>query len=102
MDAADAAKIKAGKDRISRECTDCHTFHGKGTAKGPDLTGYGTREWLIGIISNPAHKRFYGKDNDRMPGYAESTDPSKHILSQHDIGVLSDWLRGDWKKPETN
>ena len=66
-------------------------------AKGPDLTGYGSRDWLIGIIGNPAHKRFYGKENDRMPAYAESaTDAKKNVLSQQDLELLVDWMRGEW------
>jgi len=61
------------------------------------LTRYGSREWLKGIISNPADERFYGKDdkkfptqgNDRMPAYAD-------ILSARDIDLLTEWLRGEW------
>jgi len=95
-DAKDAAKIAEGKSLLADNCTDCHTFHGKGTVKGTDMTGYGSRDWLIGIIRNPAHARYYGKENDRMPAYAESTDPSKNILTDHEIGMLADWLRGQW------
>jgi len=75
-------------------CIDCHKFHNKGQFGGaPDLTGYGSREWLTGIISDPAHKRFYGKTNDRMPAYAGT-------LSTKQIEILSDYLRGDWFEPE--
>jgi len=57
----------------------------------PDLNGYGSREWLIGIISNPANPRFYGKKNDRMPIYAESTtDPAKNTLSAREIELVAD------------
>ena len=93
-----------GRTLITENCTDCHAFHGesKGTgAKGPDLTGYGSRDWLIGIVGNPAHKRFYGKENDRMPAYAESsTDAKKNVLSQQELELLVDWLRGEWYEPE--
>ena len=61
------------------------------------MTGYGSREWLAGIIADPAHKRFYGKENDRMPAYAESaTDVKKNLLSPREIQLLVDWLRGEW------
>ncbi len=103
-DTREAKNIAAGKTLISENCTDCHAFHSpsKGTgAKGPDLTGYGSREWLMGIIADPAHKRFYGKENDRMPAYAESaTDAKKNILSRQDLEILADWLRGEWYEPE--
>lgn len=99
-DVRDAARIAEGKKSIIEDfgCTDCHKFHDKGqTGNGPELTGYGSREWLIGIISNPSHKRFYGKKNDRMPAYAEFPDqPGKNLLSGREIELLADWLRGEW------
>jgi ubiquinol-cytochrome c reductase cytochrome b subunit len=82
-------------------CTDCHRFHDKGTlGAAPDLTGYASREWLIGIISDPAQKRFYGAKNDRMPAYAKTPEtPDKNILSPRQIELLADWLRGQWYEP---
>ena len=78
-------------------CTDCHKFHGEGKlGNAPELTGYGSRDWLIGVVSNPAHKRFYGKKNDRMPAYVPSDVPAQNVLSRRDIGLLVDWLRGEW------
>jgi hypothetical protein len=56
-------------------CTECHQFRKTDEdASAPDLTGYGSREWLIGIINDPTHDRFYGKRNDRMPGLCEGAD----------------------------
>jgi ubiquinol-cytochrome c reductase cytochrome b subunit len=95
-DAEAAADIAEGRKRLAEDCTDCHTFHGKGTAKGPELTGYGNRQWLIGIISDPGHKRFYGKRNDPMPAYAPAgIDPTSHILTDRQVELLADWLRGE-------
>lgn len=92
--------VTAGAKLISENCTECHTFHGKGTHSGPDLSGYGSREWLIGIISNPAHGRFYGKSNDRMLAFAQWPDhPRKNILSRHELELLVGWLRGEWYEP---
>ena len=69
-----------------------------GTA--PDLAGWGSREWLIGMISNPAHERFYGDKNERMPIFApHSEDSPENQLSPQNIGILADWLRGDWYEP---
>ncbi|MEI8371979.1 MAG: cytochrome b N-terminal domain-containing protein [Planctomycetota bacterium] len=103
-DRRDLANSTAGKNLITENCTDCHTFHSphKGTgARGPDLTGYGSRDWLIGIVGNSAHTRFYGKENDRMPVYVESaTDTKKNVLSQQELELLVDWLRGEWYEPE--
>jgi ubiquinol-cytochrome c reductase cytochrome b subunit len=102
-DAESKADITAGSKLITENCTECHVFHGpdkRADAKGPDLTGYGSRAWLIGMISNPTHKTYYGKSNDRMPAFAESTaDPKKNVLRQHDLELLVDWLRGEWYEP---
>ncbi len=100
LDAKDAEFILQGRQLLLDDygCADCHKFHDKGKlGHGPDLTGYGSRQWLVGIIANPAHKRFYGKENDRMPAYAEQPDdPAQNILNGRDIGLLVDWLRCQW------
>jgi ubiquinol-cytochrome c reductase cytochrome b subunit len=77
-----------------RGCARCHRFHDAGLGnldKSPDLTGYGTREWIAGMIDNPAHARFYGSENDDMPAFG-----AERLLTAGEIGVLADWLRGDW------
>ena len=60
LDARDAAKIKEGRSQVGKDglgCTDCHKFRGEGKlGNAPELTGYGSREWLIGVVSNPAHR----------------------------------------------
>ena len=93
-DARDAALIKQGVElaRGDVACTDCHAF-GKPDpdATAPDLTGYGSRAWLVRFIGNPAHPDFYGKRNDRMQLFAE-----KQILDAKNIGIIADWLRGEW------
>jgi len=78
-----------------RWCKDCHQFHVKDPdAFAPDLTGYGSRDWLVRFLNNPGHEDFYGKRNDRMPAFGE-----KKMLSPEEIGLIADWLRGDWYEP---
>ncbi|MBL9209369.1 MAG: cytochrome b N-terminal domain-containing protein [Opitutaceae bacterium] len=76
-------------------CMECHKFHDDGEENAPDLTGYGSREWLVAFISNPAHERFYGDRNDRMPAYLEEKS-----LTAQEISLVADWLRGEWYVPE--
>ena len=96
-DKRDAALIEQGLAlaRGSIACTECHAV-GKPDpdATAPDLTGYGSQAWLVRFISNPGHADFYGKRNDRMPAFAD-----KQILDAKQIGLLADWLRGDWYVP---
>ena len=76
-------------------CTDCHVFHKPNEdASGPDLTNYGSRNWLIKFINNPAHPDLYGKRNDRMPAFG-----ADQILNEQSIGLIADWLRGSWYEP---
>jgi ubiquinol-cytochrome c reductase cytochrome b subunit len=97
-DARDAALIAEGRELIrTREmkCTSCHQFRVPDEdAVAPDLTGYGSRAWLVEFIRDPAHPRFYGKRNDRMPRFG-----AEALLSEQEVGLLADWLRGDWPEP---
>ncbi len=100
-DRRDTALIEEGRKLAANElmrCTECHQFQKKDEeATAPDLIGYGSHQWLTEIISNPAHPKFYGKKNDRMPAYA--TDK---ILDAQSIDLLANWLRGEWYVPGEN
>jgi len=99
MDARDAKAIEEGRKLLVEDfsCTDCHKFHDKGQlGDAPNLTGYGSKAWVAGILSNPAEKRFYGKRN-LMPCYAPSASNSaENTLNPLQIEFLTDWLRGEW------
>jgi ubiquinol-cytochrome c reductase cytochrome b subunit len=93
-DEKDLEIITKGRELLKNgsPCADCHQFRTKDEdATGPDLTGYGSREWLIGLITNPGHIRYYGKRNDRMPAFGDEM-----VLDAQAIGLVADWLRGDW------
>ncbi len=96
-DPRDALLIAEGQALLRGDlgCTDCHKFHGEGPAKGPQLTGYGSREWLIGLITNPAHTNYFGARNDRMPAFG-----AEKILDAATMGLVADWLRGEWHEPK--
>jgi ubiquinol-cytochrome c reductase cytochrome b subunit len=91
----EASLIAAGREVLGGEemrCTECHKFHEHDYDPiAPELTGYGSRAWLIEFVSDPAHVRFYGRRNDRMPRFAED-----QVLDAEAIGLIADWLRGDW------
>jgi ubiquinol-cytochrome c reductase cytochrome b subunit len=94
--AATAAQVERGRALIADgdRCGACHEFGGNGTGFGaaPDLTGWAGRDWIVGIIADPTHERFYGDTNDRMPAFEK-------LLTAEQIGLLADWLRGDWYRP---
>ena len=97
LDARDQGAIKKGQALLkdSDRCAQCHQFHDADSAAGsaPDLTGYGSKEWLTAFICDPAAERFYGTKNDRMPAFA------KGRLDAKQIGFLVNWLRGDYDAP---
>jgi ubiquinol-cytochrome c reductase cytochrome b subunit len=92
--------VEAGRVAIVNEfaCTDCHKFHETGEiGSAPDLTGWSSRDWLTAFISNPADKRFYGENNDRMPAFAAHADNAVgNRLSAEELAMLVAWLRSDW------
>lgn len=96
-DARDAALIQEGRELFKGRmgCADCHKITGiPSEGAAPDLSGWGSREWLAGIMHNPAHARFYGESNDRMPAFG-----AQQTLDEASIGVIADWLRREWHEP---
>ena len=69
-------------------CVDCHDINSEGEGSAPDLTGYGSRKWMVEFIVNPEHERFYGKKNDRMPAFGRDEK-----LSLEEIEIVVDWIR---------
>ena len=100
IEGKEEALIEEGKQVLLGEkfrCMECHQFEGKNEhPEALDLTGYGSRAWLVEFISDPSHEKFYGETNDGMPAFG-----TKQILDLRSIELLADWLRGDWYKPET-
>ena len=93
LDKKDAERIEGGQELLA-DCADCHKFGEDGElGTAPELTGYASTKWTTEIVSNPAAKRFYGDNNDRMPAYAEFDDESKNIMTNHQIEMLVEWLR---------
>jgi ubiquinol-cytochrome c reductase cytochrome b subunit len=94
IDRADAAAIAEGRTLATNDtmrCTECHQFRKPDdTATAPDLTGWGSQEWTVAIIKNPAHARFYAKRNDRMPAFG-----GEGILTDRQIQMLVEWLHGE-------
>ncbi len=85
------------------ECADCHGIQGEDEGRGPSLTDYMSRDWMIRFVGNPSHPDFYGVKNDRMPSFLGMTlkDGTKKPgeLSQQDVELIVDWLRGEWARP---
>ena len=96
VDADHAADIVEGRDSCSavRRST-AHAATHSGTYAdgdvGPVLTGWGSREWLLGMLHDPSTDAYYGEDNDRMPLFGVD-----ELLTEAEMRLVADWLRGDW------
>ncbi len=51
---------------------------------------------MMGMVRNPSHEAYYGEDNDRMPSFRD-----EGILTDQEIGLIVDWLRGEWPLAES-
>ena len=95
-------RVEAGRAHVATTfgCTDCHAFRkADEDATAPTLTGWGSRTWMVRLISDPTHAEFYGSRNDRMPSYLKDGR-----LTEQEIGLIVDWIREDtapstWFKP---
>ena len=56
-----------GHSVLERRCLGCHVFDGKGTGTqtASDLKHFGTREWVRGLLENPASASYFGKVKSR-------------------------------------
>ena len=100
QDAVQQAEIEEGRALMSGEeinCTRCHTFRDQTEGDvGPVLTGWGSRDWMLGMLHDPTEERFYGEDNDRMPSFGV-----EKILTEDEMGLVVDWLRRDWVRGDS-
>ena len=99
------ALVAEGRELIAGDlgCTDCHNYGDADYGYSVNLNGYGSRDWLAGLIAVPHGENYYGEDADAsanpgegyMPAYAP-TGTDADTLTREDLLLLVDWLRGDW------
>jgi ubiquinol-cytochrome c reductase cytochrome b subunit len=57
--------------KAENKCSTCHSFGEETADEGiPDLTNYGSPEWIRGMIMRPGHKSRYG-DKNLMPAFLD-------------------------------
>jgi ubiquinol-cytochrome c reductase cytochrome b subunit len=109
-DEKQAEQIAQGRTLAIDEfsCTGCHTLGEEEGGSGPDLTGYGSHEWLAAFIANPQEERFYYTPDNYdaeglMPPFSPHADrPELNKLSPTEIDLIVRWLRRDWPTPTTS
>ncbi|MDH5672586.1 MAG: cytochrome b N-terminal domain-containing protein [Myxococcales bacterium] len=85
--AYDLALAKRGKRVFEESCFDCHAIgeNGADIFDGPNMTGYGSSEWIFNQIKQPDAETQYGELNE-MPVFAGELD-------DHDIRMVTAYLR---------
>jgi hypothetical protein len=87
----------------NRGCLDCHNYGEEGGAMAPQLKGWGSTDWLIGMIRNPNDSTFYGHLGDKqvMPAFGKvEGNPQAKNLKPEVIRQIALWLRGEWYEKE--
>jgi ubiquinol-cytochrome c reductase cytochrome b subunit len=118
--AAEADDQRKNKDKDKRldifgthGCTECHKYHTQeGGGLAPTLDGWGSTEWLMGMIGDPGSEQFYGHlgEDQQMPAFEsllekrlKENPATKDVAPKEVIREIARWLRGEWyvePKPE--
>jgi ubiquinol-cytochrome c reductase cytochrome b subunit len=73
--AADDPALESGRRLFMSEgCAECHALKKGKDNGGPTLTGYGSAEWLRGLLKDPGTPAYYDAQN-RMPDFGSRLRP---------------------------
>ena len=65
--------------KIRGRCSSCHSYEDEAPREGPNLTGYGSADWIRMMIVAPAHPSRFG-DKNAMPAFRNDQGPGADIL----------------------
>ena len=91
--------LTQGRAIVERRCLGCHVFDGKGagTQTASDLKQFGTREWVRGLLENPASASYFGKA-PKLDGMLEWKKNSK--LTSQELDLVADFVGSFASIPE--
>jgi quinol-cytochrome oxidoreductase complex cytochrome b subunit/mono/diheme cytochrome c family protein len=49
-----------GPDVYGQQCASCHILNGEGERAAPDHTGFGSRDWILGVLLDPDADHYFG------------------------------------------
>ncbi len=90
-----------GKELFGQHCATCHTYGEEFENKRPtasNLKDFGTKEWIRGLLDNPASPAFFGHTKfRRMNNWVESTrsrarKDGKEAELEKELDEISNWL----------
>ena len=83
--------LTQGSSILEQRCLGCHVFDGKGTGTqtASDLKDFGTRQWVRGLLENPASPAYFGTVKN-FGGMKEWKDGSG--LEPADLDKVADFV----------
>ena len=83
--------LTQGRNVLERRCLGCHFFEGKGSGEqtASDLSRFGSRAWVRGLLDNPTSSTYFGKVA-KFDGMAEWKKSSK--LSPKQLDDVADFV----------
>lgn len=55
-----ADPLTRGPDVYAQHCQKCHVLDGEGERAAPDHDGFGSRDWILGMLHEPRADRYFG------------------------------------------
>jgi len=52
--------LTRGPDVYTQQCSSCHILNGEGERAAPDQTGFGSRDWILGVLLEPDADHYFG------------------------------------------
>jgi ubiquinol-cytochrome c reductase cytochrome b subunit len=85
----DTSEFARGYEAFETWCLECHRYEGQGGThmRGPDLTKYGSVDWIKKVIRNARQEDLYGS--------AAEMPPFEGVLTDLEIELLARWLAGE-------
>jgi len=82
--------VTMGPILFRQHCTSCHSYGGEWAEepKASDLKGFGSEEWIWGLVQNPADPRFFGRTKHKQmiqwskETFATASDDEKAEIRQ--------------------
>src|SRR5205085_5397 len=92
-----------GPRLFKENCASCHDYNGppketpdrKATAS--DLAGFGTRDWIAGLLTDAAAPQYYGRThlkNGRMSRFVTEQRNKNDPKIAEDFDTVAEWLAG--------
>lgn len=87
--------LTRGAELFGRNCASCHNYGDlyTGADKASDLYGFGSKDWILGLLKNPRDPKYFG--HTELKRMAEWVDEELTHLSaerQAELNRVAEWL----------